>query len=485
MKLLNRLGFLGVFLASAPAWTGAAEGLRPDTVLLDKTGRGGDGMTNMVSVSIDGDKRVIRANGWPDHKPGQFPNRGNPNSLSSQNLVFRVPLKPQASDRTSSGQGAWFGVAVNGVPFEPGTAEFWNGDPRWNYEAKSGFINLGLDLHNAHVQPTGAYHYHGTPTGLVERLGGDTKKMLMLGWAADGFPIYTVKGYSDPMDTNSPLKSLRSSYQLKKGERLDGPGGRYDGRFTADYEYVKGSGDLDECNGRYGATPEFPQGIYHYHVTEEFPQLSRLWRGTADESFQKHMPGGAGRFGPPGRGKGKGPPPPGFGPPPGRGPRPPPGAGIELAPAKLESLAAGGSKNRLLLDAPGGYAVYGSNIEPTPMSTSKTDATIPTNMVASRKSREVRPHSLKQVDGEGAPQRVTLNKPNLVIGRAEDADIRLPSKRASRQHAFLKREGADYAIQDNDSRNGVYLNGLKIHSAILRDGDVVQVADGVFTYHEG
>ena len=39
-------------------------------------------------------------------------------------------------------------------------------------------------------------------------------------------------------------------------------------------------------------------------------------------------------------------------------------------------------------------------------------------------------------------------------------------------------------LVDNDSDNGVILNGAKIHSAVLRDGDVIQVADNVFVYHE-
>src|SRR5262249_28293836 len=50
-------------------------------------------------------------------------------------------------------------------------------------------------------------------------------------------------------------------------------------------------GDLDECNGRFGVTPEFPEGIYHYYVTEEFPFVGRMWRGTPDPSFSKG-PGG-------------------------------------------------------------------------------------------------------------------------------------------------------------------------------------------------
>src|ERR1043166_5746442 len=150
--------------------------------------------TNRVSITISGGERLISANGLPDHTPGQFPNRGNPNAIYTQRYNFHVPLNPQPESQPRRANGAWFGVALNGVPFEPGTGEFWNGQREWNYEAKSGFIDLGLDDHNAHVQPTGAYHYHGLPAGLIQRLGGDDDKMLLVGYAADGFPIYTAFG---------------------------------------------------------------------------------------------------------------------------------------------------------------------------------------------------------------------------------------------------------------------------------------------------
>ena len=253
---------------------------------------------NQVTITVSGGERLVTANGLPDHAPGQFPNRGNPNSISAQEYNFRIPTKPRTNATPRDARGAWFGVAVNGVPFEPGTGEFWNGQREWNYEAKSGFINLGIDTHNAHVQPTGAYHYHGLPTGLMQRLGGDSAKMLLVGWAADGFPIYTGRAYTVATNANSPLKAMRSSWQLKKGQRTGGPGGAYDGRFTADYEYVTNSGDLDECNGRFGVTPEFPQGTYYYCITEEFPQLARSWRGTPDASFNKRGPGPGGPVGP-------------------------------------------------------------------------------------------------------------------------------------------------------------------------------------------
>jgi pSer/pThr/pTyr-binding forkhead associated (FHA) protein len=113
------------------------------------------------------------------------------------------------------------------------------------------------------------------------------------------------------------------------------------------------------------------------------------------------------------------------------------------------------------------------------------NATLPINIVVARKERDLRLHFLEQTEGDGAPRRITLEWPQLKIGRAPEADIRLSSDRASAQHAVLNRRQEDYVIRDEDSRNGVFLNGVKVHSAVLRDGDVVQVANSVFTYHEG
>ena len=263
---------------------------------------------NEVSIAVEGDFRVIKSNGWPDHAPGAFPRRGNPNTATPQHYSFRVPVKPRAEPEPVRGGGFWWGVALNGVPFEPGTAEAWNNDRQsgWRYEAATGFLNLGLDEHNAHVQPTGAYHYHALPAGLIEKRGGDEKQMLLIGWAADGFPLYSSRAYSDAKDARSALRKMKSSWQLRKGARpaqAGGPGGNYDGRFTQDFEFVKDSGDLDECNGRTGVTPEFPGGTYYYCLTVEFPFVPRSWRGVPDPSFAKGGP-------PPGG------PPPGFPPPP-------------------------------------------------------------------------------------------------------------------------------------------------------------------------
>lgn len=266
------------------------------------SGSANSSATNQVKVVIKGDYRYIYSNGIPDHRAGRFPNRNNPNSIRPQHYEFRVTMNPKISRNATPVGHNLFGVATNGVVFDPATAEFWNRNRSsgWNYEAKSGKINLGLDQSNAHVQPNGSYHYHGLPTGLIQKQG-KAGEVTLIGVAADGFPIYGQYGFSDAEDAESKVRKIKSSYRLKKGSRPNGPGGRYDGTFVADFEYVAEAGDLDDCNGRFGVTPEYPEGIYHYYLTEDFPFIPRLWRGTPDPSFMKRGPGPGGRrgFGPP------------------------------------------------------------------------------------------------------------------------------------------------------------------------------------------
>ena len=277
------------------------------------------------AVDIVEDERRIEANGVPDHKVGAFPNRGNPNEIRAQSYLFKLPATP-TQNRTATpmrgnhrgGGGFPFGVAVNGVLFDPATAEFWKADPQagWNYEALGGAVPLGVDDNHAHVQPNGAYHYHGLPTLLLKKLGLKAEvHSPLVGWAADGFPIYARYGASDPDNAQSAIQDMKSSYRLKSGARPaspEGPGGSYDGAFNLDYEYVPGLGDLDECNGRFTRTPEYPNGTYAYFLTEDFPVVPRLFRGTP-----VNLRGEGGRHaqnGPP-DGERRGPPPRG-GPPP-------------------------------------------------------------------------------------------------------------------------------------------------------------------------
>ncbi|MEK6236826.1 MAG: YHYH protein [Planctomycetales bacterium] len=254
-------------------------------------------LKNSVKITETKDYRRIVSNGIPQHAVGQFPNRHNPNTARPQSHSYRVPMRPQNRKQATPNGHSPFGIALNGVQLDPAAAEFWNRDRNsgWQYEALSGKINLGLDDHNAHVQPNGNYHYHGLPNGLVKRLGGSEKQPLLLGYAADGHPIYAQHGYRDADDSDSGMKRLRSSWRVKQGARPNGPGGKHDGTFVQDYEYVAGSGDLDECNGRRGVTSEFPEGAYYYCLTEEFPFIPRFFRGVPDASFQRRGPPPGGR----------------------------------------------------------------------------------------------------------------------------------------------------------------------------------------------
>lgn len=257
-----------------------------------------------VSITIEGDRRLIAANGIPDHATGRFPNRDNPNRISPQRYRFSVPLRPVPAARPRPVRNQLFGVALNGVVFDPATAEAWQNDMSsgWHYDALGGAFSLGLDTNHGHVQPSGAYHYHGIPTDLLKRLSGDQPRVTLIGWAADGFPIYGKWDLRDPRDKNAPVVALRSGYRLKKGARPTAngqPGGSYDGVFVEDFEYVAGAGDLDECSGRLGPTPEFPEGVYHYVLTEDFPFIPRFYRGAPDPSFSRRENGPGGP--PPGR----------------------------------------------------------------------------------------------------------------------------------------------------------------------------------------
>jgi hypothetical protein len=290
------LGALG-FLWSAKEYSNA------------QNGNNGNAYQNEVKMEERDGYRYITSNGIPDHQTGQFPGRGNPNRISPQRHYFRMTLTPKIAEKTTDESQGKIGVCLNGVPFDPGTAEWYNDDPDsgWHIVAHAGTNSLGLDWSNAHVQPNGSYHYHGLPYGWLSKLPDPAKPQIVLtGYAADGFPIYSLYGYTNPNDAKSTLKELRSSYQLKKGTRPDGPGGAYDGTYDQDYEYVQGSGDLDECDGRTGVTPEYPNGTYYYVLTEEYPYMPRKFRGTPDRTFigPRGRPpmGGQGGRGPGGQG---------------------------------------------------------------------------------------------------------------------------------------------------------------------------------------
>ena len=266
------------------------------------------GFNSIYNETTQGNNRVITANSIPNHDVGLFgPVMGslNPNAVSPQNESYTIPLKPIEENEFTSllgtsgsdlGPQYSFGILFNGVELDPVAAEPFPHEGRnspnanwiWNLEALN--VNLGVDCNNAHVQPNGKYHYHGTPTNYLNSLNTSSTTMTLIGYAADGFPVYYKYAYSLANNAASGVSVMTSSYQLKTGYRPgDGsavPCDIYNGVYSNDYEYINGLGTLDEANGRNGVTPEYPNGSYYYIITDEFPSIPRYLRGIPSEDFK-------------------------------------------------------------------------------------------------------------------------------------------------------------------------------------------------------
>ena len=120
-------------------------------------------------------------------------------------------------------------------------------------------VELNDNLNNADTEPVTKLH---SP---------------ILGFAYDGNPIYGPFGYENPLSATSSIVRMTSSYSLKSG-REDGPAiSNYPlGSFVDDYKYNHRSGSLDENNGRFCVTPDFPNGTYAYFITINSSQVPQF-----------------------------------------------------------------------------------------------------------------------------------------------------------------------------------------------------------------
>ncbi len=271
------------------------------------------------------DMRKIVTNRVPDHDYGnQIANMGV-TGLVSTTETFTFTAKPSLAMNSTdildeNNRPAYdYGIALNGVPIDPAPAEPFiftvdnpggqnDGEYNWDwvFEPNNNRTAVGLDCNTAHLQPTdnnskGLIHYHGDmvvyANSLLAGLGDGTTEptsSVQIGWASDGFPIVYKYG---PNAAGNGVEVLESSYQLKTGERpgdgMTEPCGEYNGKYTNDYEFVSGSGDLDECNGiQRSITLSTPAGgsetfSYFYVITDEFPVIGRCISGTPADDFSK------------------------------------------------------------------------------------------------------------------------------------------------------------------------------------------------------
>jgi hypothetical protein len=144
-------------------------------------------------------------------------------------------------------------------------------------------------IHN-HVSPSqtdetvgGVYHYHQQPALMRQQIGDDgSRHSPVIGYMFDGAPVYGPYGYANT-DGSGGVVRIESSYRMREmtdrsvlpdgtvlDTNLQGPpiNDEYPlGYFIEDFEYVEGLGHLDELNGRYAITPEYPNGVYAYYAT--------------------------------------------------------------------------------------------------------------------------------------------------------------------------------------------------------------------------
>ena len=251
------------------------------------------------SWSCTSTTRTVTGNGVPNHavNSGSFATAVGAITVNQSFTLTPSVIAPNGTYQTRGTMG----YALNSVKFDPATdggctntatgtgnnqgcvAAGAGPQPQtypWYLEAIGGSFQFGTDENNAHTQPDGAYHYHGMPENYVTLLGGGTG-MRLVGFFLDGFPVYARYGYTVATDAASGTSVMRSSWQVKSTPDAGRPSTSVFamGTFTQDYQYVAGSGDLDECNGRFGVTPEFPAGIYHYYITSSFPYIARCYKG--------------------------------------------------------------------------------------------------------------------------------------------------------------------------------------------------------------
>jgi hypothetical protein len=151
------------------------------------------------------------------------------------------------------------GFTVSGLPIygptegqQPAAQAF--GDPVYNKI---------LDTCGGHTGPSREYHHHVIT--LAEQC--NLSKQAILGYALDGFPIYTTVGCLDKKCTKTAI--MKSGY-VKTGDPTTNTWDAYT------YKSSKSTNVLDACNGR-----TQPDGTYGYHATTDFPYIIGCFAGTA------------------------------------------------------------------------------------------------------------------------------------------------------------------------------------------------------------
>ncbi|MES2515743.1 MAG: YHYH protein [Bacteroidota bacterium] len=268
---------------------------------------------NVQNIQYSANFVYVTTQGIPAYISGPFLD-GNPSQATNQNAIFKFPLVPvQNTGTLTNTTGGNIGVFINGVAlFDYRDGVSWKsstsamaggplggmGDGVWNRDAivaeKGGF-----DCSKGHPA-MGNYHHHQNPSAFNLDLTvistvcnlytsdglyaiDSTVHSPLIGYAYDGFPIYGAYAYKNA-DATGGIVRMKSSYALRNitvrntystgASVTAGPNvsATYPlGTFREDYQYNATStltpDYLDEHNGRFCKTPEYPNGIYCYFAT--------------------------------------------------------------------------------------------------------------------------------------------------------------------------------------------------------------------------
>ena len=266
---------------------------------------------NVQTVQYSASWVYVSTKGIPSYITGPFLD-GNPSLATSQNAIFKISLNPvQNTGNPTNTNGGNIGIFINGVAlFDYRDGISWKnstnslaggplggmGDGVWNRDAIPA-EKLGFDCAKGHPA-MGNYHHHQNPSAfnldltvisnICDIYAADglyaidaTQHSPLIGYSYDGFPIYGAYGYANT-DGTGGITRIKSSYQLRNistrttystGATVTaGPAVSSTfplGYFREDYEYIAQAGQdyLDEHNGRFCITPEYPNGIYCYFAT--------------------------------------------------------------------------------------------------------------------------------------------------------------------------------------------------------------------------
>jgi len=72
---------------------------------------------------------------------------------------------------------------------------------------------------------------------------------------------------------------------------------------------------------------------------------------------------------------------------------------------------------------------------------------------------------------------IPLDKPIILIGRHQECDIQISSRKISRKHCCIAQVDDHLVVRDLSSTNGVKINGTKVPEGTLRHGDELTIGN--------